>query len=140
MKEWTFNNIRQKRWHDKPIILVVLKDGTIQRWKGENIPGNAIIIHERYEKNGKWSNTEWQIQAHDKVVFIRLSRDWETGFWFPGLTLQEVKHFIKSQAPHANWESFLAIVDELCREDDLVQRHWNRVVETTKQLQQLEEE
>lgn len=41
--------------------LYLAKGGEIKKFTGENIPGFCAIATSRYEKNGKWSNTTYQL-------------------------------------------------------------------------------
>jgi len=41
--------------------LYLAKGGEVKKFLGENIPGYCAIVTAQYEKNGKWSNTTYQL-------------------------------------------------------------------------------
>ena len=42
--------------------LYLAKGGEVKKFAGENIPGYCAIVTAKYEKNGKWSNTTYQLE------------------------------------------------------------------------------
>jgi hypothetical protein len=42
--------------------LYLAKGGEVKKFLGENIPGYCAIVTAQYEKNGKWSNTTYQLE------------------------------------------------------------------------------
>jgi hypothetical protein len=51
-----------------PEILVVFRQGKYNEFDGENKPGFFAIISENYEKNGKWSGTDFVVGIPDDAV------------------------------------------------------------------------
>lgn len=48
--------------------LYLAKGGEIKKFEGENIPGYCAVTTAQYDKNGKWSNTAYQL---DLVAGVR---------------------------------------------------------------------
>lgn len=41
--------------------LYLAKGGEVKKFVGEAIPGFCVIVTQRFERNGKWSNTDWSL-------------------------------------------------------------------------------
>jgi hypothetical protein len=63
--------------------LLVVRGDRIERFRGEDLPGLAVKKSERYEKNGKWSRTIYEIVLGPGVEHIVASQDWDDPhMWF----------------------------------------------------------
>jgi hypothetical protein len=68
--------------------------GEIHHFRGQNIPGVAVIRHSEYEKSGKWSNTTYQIEVSPKYTPVRLVAPLHGRVW-PQATLTDAyEHFL----------------------------------------------
>lgn len=47
--------------------LYLAKGTAIEKFRGESIPGFATILSEKYQKNGKWSNTSYEMELFPGV-------------------------------------------------------------------------
>jgi len=65
--------------------LILRKDGELREFKGETIPGWAVVVSSRFTKNGKWSHTTYQLALGAGVVAIPGRTGWETGRWTEGV-------------------------------------------------------
>ena len=114
-----YNNGLQPR--SRRVALVVVAPAETGRivftWKdGEDLPGILLVVGSRYEKNGKWSNTTYQLELADGVKAVSISQSWEEGMFWPsltwetlfeeallrldgGLTDEEIERFIRSDFP-----------------------------------------
>jgi hypothetical protein len=119
---------------------MVQKDGQVIEWSGQDVPGNAVVVDHSYGKAGKWSNNRWTIQADNRVVFMSLYRDWETGFSFPCYTIPDLRKWLSKEAAHANWESFVQVVEQWAARSERVRKDWEQVLEKTKRLELLEQQ
>jgi hypothetical protein len=52
--------------------LYLAKGGVAVKFAGENIPGYCAVVTARYEKNGKWSNTTYELDLAPGVRALHL--------------------------------------------------------------------
>lgn len=81
MNTVTFNNRLGSRslTHMNLLIAVVSGQTLIFPFTGETTPGVATVVSTRYEKNGKWSFSEWSVELADGIQSFVWSQDWELG-------------------------------------------------------------
>jgi hypothetical protein len=110
--EWTWNDGLSARSR-LSACLVVTADGEVHRFVGKDIPGTVKILNEKFEKNGKWSNTTYYCLSADGTAVISWKQDWENGLFWPQSSWQEAIEWVRSQAPLASPAS----VERLIREE-----------------------
>lgn len=68
----------------KPWLLLV-REGRVHVFSGENIPGVVAVVGTDYCKNGKWSYTTYRLELATGVRAIDGRDGWETGRFVEGL-------------------------------------------------------
>ena len=71
MSEFSFND-GLRHGGRRPRLVLVDKTGTMYHFTGESIPGVCVILTEKFEKNGKWSNTTFAIVSASGVSHVVL--------------------------------------------------------------------
>ncbi|WP_124542574.1 hypothetical protein [Piscinibacter terrae] len=85
----TFNDgIGSRGLHHINLLAARTGDGkqVIFKFEGQALPGVVQIIKSTYQKNGKWSKTEWEIETPDGVLPFTRSQSWGTGNWLDAQT------------------------------------------------------
>ena len=65
--------------HMNILVASVGEQTIIIPFAGETIPGVATVVATKYEKNGKWSYSEWTVELADGIGSFVWSQDWELG-------------------------------------------------------------
>jgi len=76
-------NDRQGRRDRKAFFLLVTVDGEVHSFSGRPIPGVCATRVVAYEKNGKWSNTTYEITHADTTKVFAGRQDWASGAYWP---------------------------------------------------------
>jgi len=58
----------------------------VEVFKGSSIPGKVAVVASRYHKNGKWSNTTYQLVLAPGVRFLSGLMGWNNGSFYEGLS------------------------------------------------------
>ena len=69
--KYTYNNGLRSGSRTPRLILGNPEKG-YWKFEGKNIPGIVVILSERYEKNGKWSNTTYNLEISDDVTVLEM--------------------------------------------------------------------
>lgn len=104
--------------HMNMLVAAVNDQTVIFEFPGKSIPGVCQIISSRYEKNGKWSYDEWEVELSAGVQAFVWSQDWETslyvnaGTWdrviedvraiakLPDLDATAIERFVRAKLPN----------------------------------------
>lgn len=109
--KWKWNDGMGSR-RRRARCFVVANNGDVHWFDGKDIPGVVKVLGEKYEANGKWSNTDYRCISPYGTVPVCWMQDWDTGETFTQDTWEEAfDHFIK-KAPNANFESFEKVIRE----------------------------
>jgi hypothetical protein len=80
----TFNNGIGHR--GRKHINLLCHDQIILKFEGKSIPGVVRVLSENYTKQGKWSQSRWEIELAPGFTAFEHHQDWESGDWFPART------------------------------------------------------
>ncbi len=107
----------QWEWNDgigsrsrQPACVVVLPNGECHRFTGVTIPNVAEVVGEKFEKNGKWSNSTYTVLSPDRSAIVSWRQSWEEGLYWPQAYWREAVMWVKQQAPLARTEAIEAII------------------------------
>jgi hypothetical protein len=103
----------------RPIAVLVTADGQPHRFTGASIPGVCHAVAVAYQKNGKWSNSTYELHHHDTTAFVSWFQDWDTGETWPQASWEEAYRFLAQKAPALKPELFAAFV----------RQHWPKAAE-----------
>lgn len=78
--------------------LLIVANGRIHRFVGENIPGIVVVAGEDFTKDGKWSHTTYRLSVSDSARAIAGRDGWETGRFVEGL-----RAAVRSAEPLDDW-------------------------------------
>ncbi len=109
MQKATWNNKMGHR-ERKAKAFIITADGAIYEFSGLAIPNVCHSQAVKYEKNGKWSNTTFQVTMHDSAKLVGFVQDWETGRTWPQPSWDEAFLWLKERAPaldQAMFEKFI---------------------------------
>jgi hypothetical protein len=101
----TWNNAQGSR-DRKAVAVLVCADGRIHNFTGETIPGVCQSSVTGYEKNGKWSNTTFEVLFHDTTVLVAWKEDWDTGMKWPQASWDAGFQWLLAKAPAATMVTF----------------------------------
>jgi hypothetical protein len=111
----------KSKWNDgigsrdrAPVAVLVTADGQPHRFTGKSIPGVCQSTQTDFTKNGKWSNSDFEILHHDTTAFVSWRQDWDTGKTWPQASWDEAYRFLATQAPALKPGLF----------DSFVRQHW----------------
>lgn len=111
----------------RDVMLLLYTSTQVLVFAGKSIPGVAVVLAEKHESNGVWSNTSYEIQLADGWSASPISQGFESGWFIDrvdtleamaaclGLTtvaLPVVEKFIQEVFPKA-WGRFLATQEAL---------------------------
>lgn len=99
-------NDRQGNRDRKARCLIVTEDGACHPFSGESIPGVCHAQRVSFEKNGKWSNSTWEIEHRPSTSVVTWDDDWDTGRTWPQASWAEGLLWLAEKAPSANMEKF----------------------------------
>ena len=116
--QWEWNDGQGSRGR-KPACAVVLPDGTCHRFNGATIPNVAEVVGEKYEQNGKWSNTTYTVLSPEGSAAVKWMQSWEEGVFWPQRYWREAIMWFRQQAP-------LATVEQV---EELIRREWPKAAE-----------
>ncbi len=89
----------------RPTLWLVRKDGQIDTFKGESIPKVVSVVSRAYHQNGKWSNTDYQLQVGSAVP-VHLLGPLHGKVWDQEATLDAAWSAFVALVPHADRDSF----------------------------------
>lgn len=115
----TFNDrIGSRSLSHMNVLVASVGDQTvIFPFEGKPVPGVVQIVSTRYEKNGKWSYTEWTAELADGIRSFEWYQNWETsqylnaGVWsravedvrrfasIPDLDAEAIERFVRARLP-----------------------------------------
>ena len=96
----------------QPACIVVEPSGACHRFTGQSIPGVAKVLAEKYEKNGKWSNTTYRCFSPEGTVVIDWRESFEEGLFWPQATWDEAFAWARAKAPRIDYAHFVALMRE----------------------------
>jgi len=88
------------------VAALVTSDGEVIKFKGESIPKVCAVAVISRSKNGKWSNSTYEINHHETTVVVAWMEDFETGQTFPQASWAAGYLWLKTQAPTASMAGF----------------------------------
>ncbi|MBI4356494.1 MAG: hypothetical protein HY559_01255 [Gammaproteobacteria bacterium] len=83
-----------------PKLFLVLSNGNIVKFQGENIPGILVVKSSKYQKNGKWSNTTYQLEIADGVGVWEATSQMHQGYWDAIASWEEAQAHVIAQGGH----------------------------------------
>jgi hypothetical protein len=89
---------------------IVVADGTVHRFRGNSIPGVCAASTLSHEKNGKWSNSTFEVLMAPESAFVDWVDDWDTGREFPQKNWDEIHKFFSQVAPWIKMEQVVEFV------------------------------
>ena len=72
-----WNNGMQSRSRYSRLLLYTRN--TVVQFDGSDIPGYCVVVGTSYQKNGKWSNTTYEIQLAAGVKASGITQGWDSG-------------------------------------------------------------
>jgi hypothetical protein len=63
--EYEWNNSRYNRGRRPYLLLINSREDRGVVFDGQSIPGCVAVLHTKYRKNGKWSNTTYSLRIAD---------------------------------------------------------------------------
>lgn len=95
-----------------PLYILVAPNGEAMRFKYQTVKGVAAVIPGKYEKNGKWSNTDYRVVLAEGARIIEATAPlhgticdnagtWQEAADFCGLTVDQMKSLFKPDGPNA---------------------------------------
>lgn len=99
--QWEWNDGLGHR-NREPACMVALPDGTLYRFSGVTIPAVAVVVNEKHERNGKWSNTTYTVLSPDGTAIIAWLQSWEEGVFWPFAYWHEAVAWLRGQAPQCS--------------------------------------
>lgn len=107
----------QWEWNDgigsrsrQPACVVVLPNGECHRFTGVTIPNVAEVVGEKFEKNGKWSNSTYTVLSPDRSAIVSWRQSWEEGLHWPQAYWRDAIMWVKQQAPLARDGAIEALI------------------------------
>ena len=83
--------MRNITWNDKPLSrqreawLLLIHDDTVYPFEGRDIPGVCAVVSKVFHKDGKWSNTTYNLAIDDEVMEVSGYDDFNSGRFVDGL-------------------------------------------------------
>lgn len=68
MRKYTYSDGLRNGSRNPRLYLV--REGEATKFDGQTIPNVCLVVSKCYEKNGKWSNTTYQLSAPDDVAVV----------------------------------------------------------------------
>lgn len=100
-------------WNDKQgardrqqVCYLIPFTGEMVQFTGKSIEGVCHAIEIEHEKNGKWSNTTYEIIHKDTTAVVFWHQDWDSGYYFPQVSWELGFLWLASKAPVLNREFF----------------------------------
>lgn len=112
----TWNNGQGSRDRQSRCVLVT-PDGNVHQFTGASIPGVCHAVELDYRKNGKWSNSTYQIEHAETTAVVQWSDDWDTGRVFPQPSWEAGYFWLAERAPMLTREGFEAYIRAVSRPD-----------------------
>lgn len=95
-----------------PLYFLVSPQGEAMRFNFQTVKGVAAVIPGRYEKNGKWSKTDYRVVLAEGARIIDATRPlhgtvcgnaatWQEAADYCGLTVDQMKSLFKPDGPNA---------------------------------------
>lgn len=75
----------EPRSRSRYLVLIPPDKNRIILFRGESVPGLAVVTHRQPVRDGKWSHTTYQIELGSGVAPLPLVEGWETGSILEGL-------------------------------------------------------
>ncbi len=116
--QWEWNDGQHSRGR-QPACVVVLPDGECHRFTGVTIPNVAEVVGEKFEKNGKWSNSTFTVLSPEGSAVVKWMQSWEEGHFWPQRYWREAFSWFRENAP-------LATVEQV---EALIRREWPKAAE-----------
>ena len=116
--QWEWNDGQYSRGR-QPACVVVLPNGECHRFNGATIPNVAEVVGEKFEKNGKWSNSTYTVLSPDGSTAVKWMQSWEEGHFWPQRYWHEAISWFRENAP-------LATVEQV---EELIRREWPKAAE-----------
>jgi hypothetical protein len=69
----------------RKVNLYLVHDGKISIFTGQNMPGIVAILRQKYTKDGKWSNTSYELLLKEGVIPVVVRQGWDSGTWAEGM-------------------------------------------------------
>ena len=107
----TWNN-RQGNRDRQAVAVLVTADGRVHKFTGASLPGVCQSSETDREKNGKWSNSTFEVLHHDTTSFVGWSQDWDTGETFPQVSWDAGFLWLKTAAPAVTMSGFESFIRE----------------------------
>ena len=83
--------MRNITWNDKPLRrqreswLLLVHDDSVYPFEGKDITGICAVVSKEFHKDGRWSNTTYQLAIDDEARIISGHDDLNTGKFVDGL-------------------------------------------------------
>lgn len=95
----TFTNSLHPR-NRRDFSLLIDEKGEVFPFEGKSIPGVCHAQEVGFSKNGKWSDTTWQVEHRPSTTFVVATPDWDTGRKWPEATWPALYARFQKWAPH----------------------------------------
>lgn len=109
--EWSWNDGMGNRSRH-PACLVVAADGSVHRFKGEEIPGLVKVLKSNYTKSGKWSSTTYHCVSPQGTSVRSWTQSWDDGYYWPEASWEEALATVQAAAPQVDATSLEAVIRE----------------------------
>ena len=90
--------------------LFFVRGGTIAKFAGVSIPGLCTVLSTKYEKNGKWSNSAFQIRIAEGVAPIEVLSPLHGDFWGDCTSFASARSLFESKASPVSEEAFMSFL------------------------------
>jgi len=118
MSECTYSDQLGSRSR-RPFLLFVTGKGEVVRFRGESLPGVAVVVGTDYSRNGKWSATTYRLEVAEGVRAISGREGWETGRFTEGL-----RTAVNFDQPIDRWEDVASSLGVTVAEAMRLLREW----------------
>lgn len=107
-------NDRQGSRDRRAWCVLVTADGNVHRFMGSSIPGVCYAAEIDHTRDGKWSNSTWEITHAETTAVVSWMEDWGTGQVFPQVSWEAGYFWLAGQAPTLTREGFEAFIRAHC--------------------------
>jgi hypothetical protein len=105
-------NNKQGSRDSRAWCLLVTLSGSVHKFTGDSIPGVCSAVVADYTKDGKWSNSTFEITHHDTTIVVSFMDDWGTGKAFPQVSWEAGFFWLAVKAPMLSKELFEGFIRE----------------------------
>jgi len=112
MKKISYNDGQGSRDRKVMLVLFIPSINKLVKFNSEDIDGLCIITNEDYTKNGKWSNSTYELAIPNEVLHCEIRQDWENGYYIPEGNWEDAfnNFVLKTEFKTLSFEEFVSFV------------------------------